>query len=658
MKGKGRVISTLLVANRGEIARRVFRTCRDAGISPVAVFADPDAALPFVGEADAAVRLPGNTPAETYLRVDAIIDAARRMGADAVHPGYGFLSENADFARAVLAAGLTWVGPTPAAIDAMGSKVAAKKLMAEAGVPVLPEFDPDSVTADDLPILVKASAGGGGRGMRVVRELGQLTDEVALARQEAESAFGDGTVFCEPLLERARHIEVQILADQHGTVWALGERECSIQRRHQKIIEETPSPAVDAEIRGRLFAAALAAAKAIGYVGAGTVEFMLAANGEFHFLEVNTRLQVEHPVTECVYGLDLVAWQLAIAEGARLPGAPPEPRGHAIEVRLYAEDPAQDWRPQSGTVVHFDIPGVNSEFTVPGEFGLRLDGGIVSGSEVSTFYDPMLAKVISWAPQRRSAARRLAAALHDARLHGLTTNRDLLVNVLRHEDFLSGDTDTDFLTRHGVAGLAVGADETAVRASALAAALALASGRARTARVQRGIPAGWRNLRSQPQRTAFEVGGERLDVEYEVRRDGLVTSLLPDVALVAGAPDVVTLDVGGTRRTFAVRVYDRLVEVDSALGAVSLTVIPRFADPTEQVAEGATVAPMPGTVVRLAVEAGQTVAAGAELLVLEAMKMQHRVVAANSGTLTELRVSVGQQVDAGAVLAVIEEAQG
>jgi propionyl-CoA carboxylase alpha chain len=653
------VISTLLVANRGEIARRVFRTCRDLGVSPVAVFADPDSDLPFVAEADAAVRLPGNSPAETYLCIDKIVEAAHRVGADAIHPGYGFLSENADFARAVLAAGLTWVGPTPAAIDAMGSKVAAKKLMAEAGVPVLPEFDPDTVTAGDLPILVKASAGGGGRGMRVVRELARLKDEVALARQEAESAFGDGTVFCEPLLERARHIEVQILADQHGTVWALGERECSIQRRHQKIIEETPSPAVDAETRGRLFAAALAAAKAIGYVGAGTVEFMLAANGDFHFLEVNTRLQVEHPVTECVYGLDLVAWQLAIAEGARLPATPPQPRGHAIEVRLYAEDPARDWRPQSGTVVYFDIPGVNSEFTVPGEYGLRLDSGIVSGSEVSTFYDPMLAKVISWAPERRSAARRLAAALHDTRLHGLTTNRDLLVNVLRHEDFLVGDTDTDFLerqspTRHGVAGLAVGADEAAVKASALVAALAEASGRRRAALVQRGIPAGWRNLRSQPQRAAFEVGGERLDVDYEVGRGGLVTSLPAEVGLVASAPDSVTLDIDGARRTFAVRVYDRLVEVDSALGAVSLTVIPRFADPTEQVAEGATVAPMPGTVVRLAVAAGDNVDAGAELLVLEAMKMQHRVVAANSGTVAELRVVVGQQVDAGAVLAVIE----
>ena len=648
------MISTLLVANRGEIARRVFRTCRDVGVSPVAVFADPDARLPFVGEADAAVRLPGNTPAETYLRVDAIIEAARRLGADAVHPGYGFLSENADFARAVLAAGLTWVGPTPAAIDAMGSKIAAKKLMAEAGVPVLPELDPGSVTEADLPILVKASAGGGGRGMRAVRELGQLADEVALARQEAESAFGDGTVFCEPLLERARHIEVQILADQHGTVWALGERECSIQRRHQKIIEETPSPAVDAEIRGRLFAAALAAAKAIGYVGAGTVEFMLAANGEFHFLEVNTRLQVEHPVTECVYGLDLVACQLAIAEGARLPEAPPEPRGHAIEVRLYAEDPAQDWRPQSGAVLRFEMPNVAAEFAVPREYGLRLDSGIVGGSEVSTFYDPMLAKVISWAPERRSAARRLAAALHDTRLHGLTTNRELLVNVLRHEDFLAGDTDTDFLSRHGVAGLAAGADESAVRASALAAALATASARVSTAKVQRGIPAGWRNLRSQPQRIAFEAGGERIDVDYEVGRGGLVTSLLANVALVDSAPDAVTLDIDGTWRTFEVRAYDRRVEVDSALGAVSLAVIPRFADPTEQVAEGATVAPMPGTVVRLAVEAGQQVEAGAELLVLEAMKMQHRVVAANSGTVAELRVVVGQQVDAGAVLAVIE----
>ncbi|HEX4701587.1 MAG TPA: biotin carboxylase N-terminal domain-containing protein, partial [Pseudonocardiaceae bacterium] len=322
------MITTLLVANRGEIARRVFRTCRARGISPVAVFADPDAGLPFVAEADKAVRLPGSTPAETYLRIDAIVDAALRSGADAVHPGYGFLSENAEFARAVLAAGLTWVGPDPDAIEAMGSKIAAKKRMQAVGVPVLPELDPDLVRAADLPLLVKASAGGGGRGMRVVRSLSELADAVSLARQEAESAFGDGTVFCEPLLERARHVEVQILADRHGTMWALGERECSIQRRHQKIIEETPSPAVTADLRDRLVATAVAAATAIGYVGAGTVEFMLADDGQFHFLEVNTRLQVEHPVTECVFGIDLVAWQLAVAEGAALPADPPAARGH------------------------------------------------------------------------------------------------------------------------------------------------------------------------------------------------------------------------------------------------------------------------------------------------------------------------------------------
>ncbi|HKN99442.1 MAG TPA: biotin carboxylase N-terminal domain-containing protein, partial [Pseudonocardiaceae bacterium] len=439
------MIRRLLVANRGEIARRVFRTCRTLGIQTVAVCSDPDADAPFAAEADVAVRLPGATPGETYLRADGIVAAAVRAGADAVHPGYGFLSENADFARAVLAAGLTWVGPDPDAIEAMGSKIAAKKRMAAAGVPVLPELDPGAVGESDLPLLVKASAGGGGRGMRIVRTTAELADAVALARQEAESAFGDGTVFCEPLVEGARHVEVQILADRHGTVWALGERECSIQRRHQKIVEETPSPAVDAELRAQLCAAGVAAARAIDYVGAGTVEFLLGADGRFHFLEVNTRLQVEHPVTECVFGLDLVAWQLAIAEGTRLPAEPPAPRGHAIEVRLYAEDPAADWRPQSGTVQRFAVPDVDAEFAVPAGYGLRLDSGVADGGSVSTFYDPMLAKVIAHGPDRASAARRLAAALAGTRLHGLVTNRDLLVNVLRHNDFLAGATDTGFL---------------------------------------------------------------------------------------------------------------------------------------------------------------------------------------------------------------------
>jgi acyl-CoA carboxylase subunit alpha len=642
-----RVIRTLLVANRGEIARRVFRTCRSLGISPVAVFSDPDASMPFVADADTAVRLPGSAPADTYLRIDALIAAALRSGADAVHPGYGFLSENASFARAVLDAGLTWVGPDPDAIEAMGSKIAAKKRMQAAGVPILPELDPSLVTEADLPLLVKASAGGGGRGMRVVRSLASLESSVSLAREEAESAFGDGTVFCEPLLELARHVEVQILADRHGTVWALGERECSIQRRHQKILEETPSPAVTPAVRALLCDAAVAAARAIGYVGAGTVEFMLAANGSFHFLEVNTRLQVEHPVTECVFGLDLVAWQLAIAEGAALPASPPASRGHAIEVRLYAED--AEWRPQSGTVLRFAVPSVAASFDVPAGFGLRLDSGIVDGVEVSTFYDPMLAKVIAYAPDRLSAARLLSSALARAQIHGLVTNRDVLVKLLRDKDFLAGDTDTGFLERHSFAGAP------AVEPFALAAALASAAGRRAMATVQPAVPSGWRNLTSQPQRVSYLGGADTIEVDYLLTRDGLVTNAVPDVTLVSASAGEVVLDLSGVRTRFTVTAYGRRLEVESALGTVALTEVPRFADPAERVVEGATVAPMPGTVARLTVTEGASVAAGDELLVLEAMKMQHRVVAATGGVVTELRVAVGQQVAAGAVLAVIEE---
>ena len=349
------MITSVLVANRGEIARRVFRTCRDLGIATVAVFSDPDADAPHVREADRAVRLPGAAAADTYLRIDSLVAAARRAGADALHPGYGFLSENAAFARAVIDAGMTWIGPSPEAIAAMGSKIESKKLMAAAGVPVLAELDPDAITAADLPVLIKASAGGGGRGMRVVTELAQLAVEVERARAEALSAFGDPTVFCEPYLARGRHIEVQVMADVHGTVWAVGERECSIQRRHQKVVEESPSPLVERThgMRAALFDAARAAAEAIGYTGAGTVEFIAdgaSDDGRFFFLEMNTRLQVEHPVTECTTGLDLVALQLEVAQGGRLPEHPPAPRGHAIEVRLYAEDPAASWAPQSGVL--------------------------------------------------------------------------------------------------------------------------------------------------------------------------------------------------------------------------------------------------------------------------------------------------------------------
>ncbi|TCC52882.1 acetyl/propionyl-CoA carboxylase subunit alpha [Kribbella capetownensis] len=650
------MLTSVLVANRGEIARRIFRTARSLGLSTVAVHSTADAAMPFVGEADAAVQLPGNAPADTYLRGELVIEAALKAGADAVHPGYGFLSENAGFAQAVIDAGLTWIGPPVDAISSMGSKIEAKKLMAAAGVPVLAELTPAEVSVDDLPVLVKASAGGGGRGMRVVSRLADLPGEIEAASAEALSAFGDGTVFCERYLAAGRHIEVQIMADQHGTIWAVGERECSIQRRHQKVVEEAPSPLVERipSMRAELFDAARKAAAAIGYVGAGTVEFLADEGGAFYFLEMNTRLQVEHPVTEETTGLDLVELQFAVATGAHLPPKPPPTVGHAIEVRLYAEDPAQDWQPQTGVVRRFALSGKK---LAPGgenvpESGagrwprMRVDSGVEDGSEVSPYYDAMLAKVIVWAPDRTSAARRLSAELTRATIHGVQTNRDLLVWVLRHPAFLAGETDTAFFEKHGV-GVAVGAE--VLRASALAAALADAAGRVGPVRV----PAGWRNVPSQPQRNAYRVGDVTVAIEYRLTRDGLVVD--GNMALVDSAPERVVLEVDGVRRAFHVGTYDGLVCVDSSLGSVALTPVERFTDPSQQVSPGSLLAPMPGTVIRVGVQVGDEVKQGQPLLWLEAMKMEHTISAPADGVLSELRVEAGQQVEVGAVLAVVGE---
>jgi propionyl-CoA carboxylase alpha chain len=650
------VITSVLVANRGEIARRVFRSCRDLGIGTVAVYSDPDAHAPHVAEADAAVRLPGNTPGETYLRAELLIEAARRAGADAIHPGYGFLSENAAFARAVQSAGLIWIGPPPESIEQMGSKIESKKLMAAAGIPVLAELDPDTVTEAELPVLIKASAGGGGRGMRVVRSLPDLPGQLEAARSEAASAFGDPSVFCEPYLETGRHIEVQLMADQHGAVWAVGERECSIQRRHQKVVEEAPSPLVERTegMRDKLFDASRKAAEAIGYVGAGTVEFLADESGKFFFLEMNTRLQVEHPVTECTTGLDLVRLQLRIAQGEPLPVVQPPLNGHSIEVRLYAEDPAESWQPQSGIVHRIAIPGVTVEFAIPPTYGLRLDSGVVDGSVVGVFYDPMLAKVIVWAPTRAEASRQLATALGRAQLHGLTTNRDLLVRVLRHPAFLAGDTDTAFFDKHGLDALSAPlAEKDDIGLSALAAALAEAAANREVAVVNAGLPSGWRNVYSQPQRKQYTVGGDDYEVAYRLHRERLTADGHHDVGLVSAAPDAVVLDIDGVRRSFQVARYGSLFCVDSPLGPVMLHAVERFQDPSAQVAPGWLVAPMPGTVIRIAVSAGDTVAKDRPLLWLEAMKMEHPIAAPASGVVAELPVSVGQQVEVGAVLAVL-----
>ncbi|MDQ4084203.1 MAG: ATP-grasp domain-containing protein [Actinomycetota bacterium] len=654
------MISRLLVANRGEIARRVFRTCRDLGVETVAVYSDPDADAPHVREADAAVRLPGVSPAETYLRGDLLVAAATDAGADAVHPGYGFLSESADLARAVVAAGLTWVGPRAESIEAMGSKVTAKRLMADAGVPVLGGLDPDAVTEEQLPVLVKASAGGGGRGMRVVRRLGSLHEEVARAAAEAQSAFGDATVFCEPYVAHGRHIEMQVLADAHGNVWVLGERDCSVQRRHQKVVEEAPSPAVDASLRAELTAAAESAAKAVGYVGAGTVEFLVedapsggedSARPRFYFLEMNTRLQVEHPVTECVYGVDLVARQIAVAEGAALTGAPPEPRGHAIEARLYAEDPAADWLAQSGRLHRFEVPGVDAELAVPASYGLRLDSGVRSGSVVSPHYDAMLAKVVAWAPTRAAAARRLARALASARLHGLTTNRDLLVAILRDDDFLGGRATTAFLTVERVRKFDASPQGGARRRELAALVAALATAQAARARV---APPAWRNVPSQAQEKRYLVGGDEMVARYRDDRGRLVACDVDGVEVVEVTPQAVSLRVDGVDERFEVARYDDgTVAVDSAHVHCDLRRVPRFADPEQQVGAGSLLAPMPGSVVAVSVAEGERVESGQPILVLEAMKMQHTIRAHEPGVVSTLSVRGGQQVDAGAVLAVV-----
>ncbi len=649
------MITRLLVANRGEIARRVFATCRRLGIETVAVHSDADAGLPHVREAGMAVRLPGTSPADTYLRGDLVIEAARRSGADAIHPGYGFLSENADFARAVLAAGLVWVGPAPASIEAMGSKIEAKKLMAAAGVPVLGDLTADTATTADLPLLVKASAGGGGRGMRVVRSLAELPVEIDRARAEAASAFGDDAVFVEPYVEHGRHVEVQVLGHPGG-ILVLGVRDCSLQRRHQKVVEETPAPGLPDATRAALHAAAAAAAAAIDYRGAGTVEFLLDARdtSRFWFLEMNTRLQVEHPVTELVHGVDLVDLQLTVAEGRALdPRTLGETYGHSLEVRLYAEDPAAGYQPQSGLLTRLDVPGVAAEFDLLNRPGLRLDSGFEAGNEVSTHYDAMLAKVISWAPTRDQAARRLAAALQGARIHGVTTNRDQLVAALRHPAFLAGEVSTAFFDNHPeVVDVAVDP-----RPAVVAAALALAEDAGVRRRVQRGVPVAWRNVVSQPQVTRFEGGPE---VAWLAGRDGY---LVEGVQVVAASPTGVILEVDGLRTSLDVHIDastppgTRAVHVDGPAGHVRLREVPRFTDPAAYVASGSLLAPMPGTVVRVAVTAGERVASGQPVLVLEAMKMQHTVSAPHAGTVTDLPVEAGHQVAAGDVLAVVDEEQ-
>ncbi len=644
--------SSLLVANRGEIARRVFRTARAMGMRCIAVYVGADAHSPFVREADEAVRLPGG-----YLDGAAVIAAALATGADAVHPGYGFLSENAQFARDVVASGLTWVGPQPEVIASMGDKLAAKRAAIEAGVPTLPSSDdPTSAGEVGYPLLVKAAAGGGGKGMRVVATAADLPVAVAGAQREAATGFGDDRVFLERYIPRSRHVEIQILGDAHGGLVHLGERECSIQRRHQKVLEESPSPVVDAALRAAMGDAALHLARAIGYQSAGTVEFLVDdATREFFFLEVNTRLQVEHAVTEEVTGIDLVREQLRVAAGEPL-GYDQDAvafSGHAIEARLYAEDPAAGFLPATGTLAAFE-PAL--------EPAVRWDAGVEAGSVVSVDFDPMLAKVVAHAPTRAEAAGRLALALERLHLGGVTTNRDFLAATLRHPSYLEGDTTTDFIERvQPATSLGLAVDE--LHRAAVAAALWLQGENRAQAVVQAGLPSGWRNGRLPPQHVALSHGDATVEVHYQARRGGsFEVRTAADVAGTARvhrwSPSDIDVELDGRRSTARVTRDDHHLHVQTTRGTATFDVLPRFVAPGAEVVVGGLVAPMPGVVLEVRCAAGSVVEAHETLVVLEAMKMEHHVKAPAHGVVAEVRVTVGQHVENGTLLVEFEPADG
>jgi propionyl-CoA carboxylase alpha chain len=658
-----RSINKILIANRGEIARRIMRTCREMGIATVAVFSEADRDALFVQEADEAVPIGGLRPSESYLRIDAVLDAARKAASDAIHPGYGFLAENAAFARACQESGICFIGPPADVIAAMGSKIEAKRRMLAADVPVLSTIEISNQPVDQVlrqaeswgwPLIIKASAGGGGRGMRVVREKAKFASLLEVARQEAHAAFGDGALFVEPYLEAARHIEIQILGDSDGNVVHLFERECSIQRRHQKLIEESPSVAIDDKLRQALANAALRVAKEIGYVNAGTVEFLLAPDGRFYFLEVNTRLQVEHPVTECVTALDLVRLQILVAAGESLPAEVHSAtmRGHAIEARLYAEDPGQDYMACAGTLHRFRLPGGT---------GVRVDQAIGETAVISPYYDSLLAKVIAHAPTRAEAARRLSRVLARAQIHGLRTNRELLVRTLEHPDFQSGRTDTHFLIRHDPVALAapVG-DDHALRLHAAAAALASQARGRLEAKVLATAPSGWRNNPSQFQQTRFQCDRGEISVEYRFERDGLRLRIdgepQADLKCASATPEQVRMSAAGIERAYDVHRVGETFYVDSPLGASVLVELPRYPVPKEEKPAGSLVAPLPGIVNEVKAKKGDTVAAGDVVLVIESMKVFTWIVAPLAGRIAEIRVEAGNHVESGAVLAVIEAA--
>ena len=634
----------LLIANRGEIACRIIRSAREMGISCVVVYVEADREAPFVQMADEAIKL-----SDSYLNSKEIIQAALSSGAQAIHPGYGFLSENAKFSRDVVKAGLTWVGPSGRVISLMGDKLKAKELAEKIGVPTLPmTIDPKKAKDLGYPLLIKAAAGGGGKGMRIVESNKELKESMKSAQREAKSSFGDDRIFIERYIPVSRHIEIQILGDSQGNIVHLGERECSIQRRHQKIIEESPSPRVDPEMREAMGAAALKLANKLKYESAGTVEFLVDdKTGEFWFLEVNTRLQVEHPVTEATTGIDLVHEQLRIARGEEL-GYYQEDiiwYGSAIEARLYAEDPTNDFLPATGSLVAF-APDLSLD--------ARWDSGVEQGSVIGTDFDPMIAKVITFGESRIEAANKLSGALEALHIGGVVTNRDFLVAILRSEAFLKGLTTTNFIEKVKPA-LSVVLTTAKLQLVASIAALWIQEKNRDDAEVLGQLPSGWRNSRLPSQKISFQYDENEIPITYRSRRDGKFDLNENSVAKVFNwDPESINVEIDGHRFISKVTRDNDLVIVQMPWGNVSLQVLPRFLVPgTEEISGGLT-APMPGKVVELKVKVGDSISKGDAVVILEAMKMEHEVNAPADGKVSEIYIKKEEQLENGALLMIVD----
>tara|TARA_X000000368_G_scaffold11938_1_gene9604 strand:- start:22 stop:1944 length:1923 start_codon:yes stop_codon:yes gene_type:complete len=634
----------LLIANRGEIACRIIKTAHEMGISCVAVYTEADSHSPFVRMADQAIKL-----SDSYLNSSEIINAAKQTGAEAIHPGYGFLSENAKFARSVQNEGLIWVGPNSRVITSMGDKLKAKDIAEKAGVPTLPmTTDPKKANSIGYPILIKAAAGGGGKGMRIVEDKKDLKEAIASAQREAKTGFGDDRVFIERYVASSRHIEIQILGDSHGNVVHLGERECSIQRRHQKIIEESPSPRVDSEMRATMGEAAIKLAKKLKYESAGTVEFLVDdKTGEFWFLEVNTRLQVEHPVTEEVTGKDLVYEQLRIARGEELGYSQEDITwvGSAIEARLYAEDPSNDFLPATGTLIAYESDS---------NIDARWDTGIEQGSVVGTDFDPMLAKVITKGKTRTDAANKLALALESLHIGGVTTNRDFLVASLRTNDFLKGKTTSDFIEKTNPQR-AVILEGLSLENASSAAALWIQGFNRENANILKEIPTGWRNSRLPKQKISFHYLDEDVEVTYQSNRDGsFAVNDGTTARIIEWTPLGIDIEVNKSRFFSKVTRDNDNVVVHGPWGDALFKILPRFTLPGSEQQAGGLVAPMPGKVIDLKVKVGSKVKKGDTLVILEAMKMEHQVKASEDGKVTKVLIKKDDQLENGALLMVVD----